>query len=155
MQGKARPFATHKTGRDGKVLRLVPSPSTGVHHLAIQVSDLARVEAFYSDVLGLSILKRWDDDQGAPRSVWLSLGGEPTMFLALERCDGTAPSPPFRSPAPGLHLLALRITPDDRARWETHLVAHGVLVVHRSAFTLYVQDPEGNRIGLSHHPEAF
>ena len=33
-----------------------------------------------------------------------------------------------------------------------HIAERGVAVVHRTRFTLYVQDPEGNRVGLSHHP---
>jgi catechol 2,3-dioxygenase-like lactoylglutathione lyase family enzyme len=74
-------------------------------------------------------------------------------FLALEACDGEVPARPFKDPAPGLHLLALRIDASERAAWEEHLTARGVPVVHRSRWTLYVQDPEGNRIGLSHHPD--
>jgi hypothetical protein len=37
--------------------------------------------------------------------------------------------------------------------WEERLHAGGVEVVHRTRWTLYVRDPEGNRVGLSHHPE--
>ena len=29
----------------------------------------------------------------------------------------------------------------------------GVRIVHETDWTLYIRDPEGNRIGLSHHPE--
>jgi hypothetical protein len=54
---------------------------------------------------------------------------------------------------PGLHLVALRIGLADRQAWEDRLAAAGVPVVHRTGFTIYVRDPEGNRVGLSHHPE--
>jgi hypothetical protein len=37
---------------------------------------------------------------------------------------------------------------------EARLASAGVEVVERSRWTLYLRDPEGNRIGLSHHPEA-
>jgi catechol 2,3-dioxygenase-like lactoylglutathione lyase family enzyme len=127
-----------------------PAPEGPVfHHLAIQVNDLPRAERFYCDVLGLAVQKRWAWDDGRPgeRSLWLSL--EPG-FLALEACDQPAPSREFRDPKAGLHLIAIGIRASDRAAWEARL---GVAIVHRTKFTLYVRDPEGNRIGLSHHPD--
>lgn len=127
----------------------------GHHHLAIQVKDLARAERFYVDVLGLTVLRRWQWDDGRPgeRSVWLSVGaGE--EFLALEACEAERPPAPFRDPHGGLHLLALRILPSERQQWEETLAERGVEVVHRSKWTLYLQDPEGNRIGLSHFPHS-
>jgi catechol 2,3-dioxygenase-like lactoylglutathione lyase family enzyme len=122
----------------------------GPHHLAIQVSDLPAAERFYREVLGLEVVKRWpfEDGRAGERSVWLSLGGP--GFLALEACDGARPPPPFRDPLPGLHLFALGIDRADRAAWEQRL---GDRVVHRTRYTLYVRDPEGNRIGLSHYPD--
>lgn len=122
-----------------------------LHHLAIQVRDLARAERFYVDVLGLRVLRRWpwDDGRAGERSLWLSLGDE-ASFLALESCEGEPPPRPFRDPLPGLHLFALRIGKQDRAAWEQRL---GAAIVHRTRFTLYLQDPEGNRVGLSHHPD--
>ena len=53
----------------------------------------------------------------------------------------------------GHHLLALRIRRDQRATWEAKLAAAGVTVSHRTAYTIYFSDPEGNRLGLSHYPE--
>lgn len=128
------------------------SAAFGFHHLAIQVTDLPRAERFYREVLGLEVRKRWPWDDGRPgeRSIWLSLGHG---FLALEAC-AAPPSPPspreFRDPTAGLYLVALSIAAADRAAWEEKL---GAAIVHRTRFTLYLRDPEGNRIGLSHHPD--
>ncbi|MGZ6142525.1 MAG: VOC family protein [Myxococcales bacterium] len=125
----------------------------GHHHLAIQVKDLAAAERFYVEVLGLAVVRRWLREDGAPgeRSLWLSVGaGE--EFLALEACDAERPPTPFRDPHGGLHLLALRILASDREAWERKLASLGVGIVHRTRWTLYVRDPEGNRIGLSHFP---
>jgi catechol 2,3-dioxygenase-like lactoylglutathione lyase family enzyme len=123
-----------------------------VHHLAIQCADLGRCEAFYREVLGLPVLRRWPREGGGDRSVWLSLG-EGGGFLALERAD-EAPTPaPWRDGKAGLHLIALRIAPSERRGWEDRLEAAGVLVVHRTRWSIYFHDPEGNRIGLSHHPD--
>jgi len=128
----------------------------GVHHVAIAVRDLGAVEAFYRDVLGLPILRRWPmpDDETRDRSVWCDLGGG--TFLALERAadgevarDGAAVDRQH-----GYLMMALRITDGARADWEARLAAAGVAIVHRTAYTLYVADPEGNQVGLSHWPDA-
>jgi catechol 2,3-dioxygenase-like lactoylglutathione lyase family enzyme len=126
--------------------------SLSFHHLAIQVRDLAAAERFYAGLLGLQVLKRWPWPDGREgRSLWLSLG-DGGGFLALEACDGAREPQQFRDARPGLHLLALRIEAAERAAWEDRLAKGGAPVVHRTAFTLYVADPEGNRVGLSHHP---
>ena len=133
----------------------------GHHHLAIQVRDLPRAERFYVEVLGLSVLRRWHwspEDLAAgkngERSLWISVGASSgDEFIALEACDAERPLTPFRDPHGGLHLLSLRIDASSRADWEAHLAARHVEVVHRTRWTLYVRDDEGNRIGLSHYPD--
>jgi catechol 2,3-dioxygenase-like lactoylglutathione lyase family enzyme len=124
----------------------------GHHHLAIQVKDLRAAERFYVEALGLPVVRRWPREVGpGERSVWLGVGaGE--EFLALEACDAERAPAPFRDPHGGLHLLALRIDVADRAAWEKKLEKLGVEIVHRTRWTLYLRDPEGNRIGLSHYP---
>ena len=121
----------------------------GFHHLAIQVCDLERAERFYAGVLGLRVIARHADAQGAPRAIWVQAG---EGFLALELAAGAAVAAPFRDPTPGLFLLALRIERAERATWERRLAEAGHPKVAETAFTFYVRDPEGNRIGLSHHP---
>jgi catechol 2,3-dioxygenase-like lactoylglutathione lyase family enzyme len=124
----------------------------GFHHLAIQCADLAACERFYREVLGLPVLKRWPAADGTDRSVWLSAADD--GFIALERA-AEAPAPgPWQEGRAGLHLLSLRIEVTSRAEWEARLAAHGIPVVHRTRWTLYVRDPEGNRVGLSHHPDS-
>ena len=44
----------------------------GLHHVALRCADLGRCEAFYREVLGLPVLRRWPDEGGGDRSVWLS-----------------------------------------------------------------------------------
>ncbi len=123
-----------------------------VHHVAIQCADLGRCEAFYREVLGLEVLRRWPREGGGDRSVWLSLGPGDGQFLALERADEEPVPSTWRDGKAGLHLLALRIGPSERRAWEDRLEAAGVMVVHRTRWSIYFHDPEGNRIGLSHHP---
>jgi glyoxylase I family protein len=127
------------------------SAARGFHHLAIQVRDLAATERFYREVLGLAVIKRWPARDGAgERSVWLDVGDG--AFLALERVAGGA-TVPEDAARPGLHLVALRIERAAREAWVQRLAAAGVAVEARTGFTLYVRDPERNRVGLSHWPD--
>ena len=132
-----------------------PSTISGVHHLAIQVRDLAAAERFYCGVLGLAVVRRWPAPGGGERSLWVAVG--PTTFLALEVVDSeqpTAAADPTRVDRPGHHLLALTIPRDTRTAWEARLEAAGTPITHRTAYTSYFTDPEGNRLGLSHYPDA-
>ncbi len=121
------------------------------HHVAIQCADLARCERFYREVLGLAVLRRWPREGGGDRSVWLAVD-QGDAFLALERADEAPRESPWRDGKPGLHLFALRIGASERGSWEERLHEAGVRVVHRTRWTIYFHDPEGNRIGLTHHP---
>ena len=123
----------------------------GFHHLALQVRHLEPVTTFYRDVLGLAELQRHYRADGTLRSVWVGVPGG--GFLALEEVGGDPPSTPFRHEQPGLFLLALRIAPQERARAVEALGRAGVAVEHETRWTVYVRDPEGNRVALSHHPE--
>jgi glyoxylase I family protein len=122
------------------------------HHVAIQCADLERCERFYRDVLGLPVLRRWPREEGGDRSVWLAVEGE-GGFLALERAEEPGAARPWRDGRAGLHLVALRIAPGERRAWEDRLESAGIPVVHRTRWTIYFHDPEGNRIGLTHYPQ--
>ncbi len=124
-----------------------------LHHLALQVHDLEPTVGWYREILELPLLQEWRDEAGALRSVWLRLSGE--AFLALERGGpkrGGEAEEPGSGPA-GYHLAAFRINASERQYWERRLHERGVAIEHRTRWTIYFRDPEGNRIGLSHHPE--
>ena len=109
-----------------------------VHHLALRVSDCERAAAFYTGVLGLPELRRFQDADRV-RSIWLRAGD---VVLMLERALRG------RGPEEGSsHLLALGV--DGLADWEARLTAAGVPIDDRTAYTLYVRDPDGHRVGLT------
>jgi catechol 2,3-dioxygenase-like lactoylglutathione lyase family enzyme len=101
-----------------------------LHHLAIAVRDLDAAEQFYSGVLGLPVLSRQSD-----KSVWLDLEG---AILMLEKGGGGT----------GTHVLALRIPREERAAW-----SHKLSVIGSTQYTIYILDPDGNTVGLSHYPD--
>ena len=123
---------------------------TCLHHIAVKVADLVIAEAFYVSVLGLPVLRRWPlSDGGGERSLWLDLGAG--AFLAVERAEETGSAK--SEGAPGIHLVVVSIPRGERKAWVDRLAAAGHPVYRQSDYTLYVRDPEGNRIGLSHWPD--
>lgn len=137
----------------------MPTPQTParpgpVHHVAVCVRDVPRALVFYRDLLGLEELRRWLRDDGTLRSVWLAMGDSPEgerAFLAVEEASGGAPR---HDSAPGLHCLALQIAPRDREHWRGRLETAGHPVERESEFTLYVRDPDGTLVALSHYPHS-
>lgn len=132
--------------------------TSGISHFAIKVRDLVAAERFYCGVLGLEVERRWPDATGTGiRSVWVRTGDDIGTFLALEVLAMGQTTSHIAAPAsgelPGHHLLALRIGRDQRPTFEARLATAGVKVSHRTAFTIYFTDPEGNRLGLSHYPD--
>ena len=123
----------------------------GLNHVALRCSDLRRCEVFYREVLGLAVLRRWPADGGGERSVWLSTG---QGFLALERASRPVEEEPFEDSPAGWQVVALTIALADRGAWEGRLLAAGVRLARRSPFSLFFRDPEGNRVALTHWPEA-
>ncbi len=120
---------------------------TRLHHLALGARDVARVAAFYRDVLGLAEVARHDDEAGQLRSVWLDLDG---ALLMVER---TLEAPrAVAGVGAGPFLLAIRVAPAERAALERALEAAGAPIESRTAHSSYARDPEGNRVAVSHYP---
>jgi catechol 2,3-dioxygenase-like lactoylglutathione lyase family enzyme len=109
-----------------------------IHHVALRVADCERSATFYSGVLGLRELRRFEES-GSLRSIWLATGD---ATLMLERAlKGAGPDDGSG------HLLAFAV--EDLPDWERRLALAGVAIQDRTAATLYVRDPDGHRVGLS------
>ncbi len=108
-----------------------------LHHLALRTADVAALERFYVDVLGLQVTSRTE------RSIWLDASG---TILMLERAEPGESSPPPAS----LELTCFEITASERDAARRRLGAAGVPIEAETEFTMYFRDPDGRRVGLSH-----
>ena len=110
-----------------------------VHHVAFRTDDLEALARFYADVLGLTVTRRSEG-----RSIWLDAGG---AILMLERREEGEPAVPSGSK----ELVAFAVSKALIERLEQARIP----IEARTAYTLYVRDPDGRRIGLSSYPDEL
>ncbi len=113
-------------------------------HVVLRVSDRARSERFYEDVLGLPICARMDDK--GLKMTFFTLGNH--HDLAISEVDGEAVDG-----GPGLDHVAFCIGthPDQLREARDYLDGQGVKtrpVDHEVTQSLYLRDPDGNGIEL-------
>ena len=108
-----------------------------LHHLALRTADPAALARWYAALFGLAVTR----EQPGP-SVWLALDD---AALMIERADPAEP----RIPPGTMEFWALRVDAAGRDAFVERCARAGVLVEHRTAFTVYVRDPDGRRVGVS------
>ena len=113
-----------------------------IHHIALRTADVARLERFYVDVLGLPVAARQGD-----RSVWLDADG---VFVMIEKAGDDEPG----IVAQTKELVAFGIETDKLAACLAKLAAVGVGVEAHTEYTHYFRDPDGRRVALSHYRHA-
>ena len=124
----------------------------GFHHVAVQVHDVAKVAAFYIELLELPELQRFHRDDGSLRSVWVGTSNQEPFAHGFIAIEGAGPSTP--EGALGYSMVALRIEASQRKAIVDELTRRGLKLERETAWTMYLRDPEGNLVGLSHHPDA-
>jgi len=119
----------------------------GLRHLALFVSAFEETKYFYVDLLGYQI--EWEPDED---NVYLTSG---TDNLALHR----APKGRQSGRETVLDHLGLVVGhPSDVDAWARFLEGNGITLLaqprtHRDgARSFYVDDPDGNRVQIIHHP---
>ena len=120
-----------------------------LHHIALGTQAPERLAAFYCDLLELSEVARHHWEGGDLRSIWLAMGD---VLLMIE--ETKEPPRAVTGIGAGPFLLAFRATPKERAEVEARLEAAGTPIEMRSPHSSYFRDPDGNRLAISHHPEA-
>ncbi len=118
-----------------------------LHHVALQVADLDVARAFYVDVLGLRATRM------QAHALWVQAG---ETIVMLEKCAGVVDDGDLQSWASdrcGPFVVSFGIDPSERASLQQRLADAGVPIDHSSAYTVYVRDPFGARLGFSHYPD--
>lgn len=129
-----------------------PINVTQIDHVVLRVEDPQRMLAFYCDVLGCRLERKLDD-----LGLWQLRAGRSLIDLVdvkgvLGRQGGGAPD----RHAYNMDHLCLAVSPWDSESIQAHLRSHGVdpgEVAMRYGATgtgpsIYLQDPEANRIEL-------
>ena len=119
-----------------------PIRVTELNHAVLYVRDVPTAVAFYTDVMGFSVV-----DEMAGRAAFLRAGrSENHHDLGLIGVGSSAPRPPHG--ATGLYHLAWRVeTIQELARAREVLAEHGALrgqSDHGVSKSLYAADPDGN-----------
>ncbi len=122
----------------------------GLGEIALRVADLDRMQAFYQDVIGLELLRRFP--QSAFFRIADGVAGHTQILALFDR----AADPGYQglsSAHTTVDHLAFAIALEDFAAEKARLEAAGLRVetaehawVHWRS--LYVSDPEGNRVEL-------
>jgi catechol-2,3-dioxygenase len=118
-----------------------PLPVSGVSELVLEVADLEAAERFYTEVLGLPVIERWEHRE----AVWVLAGSGTRIGL-------WAPQVGIAGGRGGAHVhYAMRIAEDDYDEAVERLRRTGV-DVHEEDFAAsraaYVTDPDGNVVEL-------
>lgn len=120
-----------------------------VGHVVLKVRELERAARFYRDVLGLKEVAR--GTFGQPM-VFFSATGDNHHDLALFEVGADA-APPNQNGV-GLYHVALKIgnSLEELRAAKAHLEANGIrglrLRDHRVSQSIYLDDPDGNRLEL-------
>jgi glyoxylase I family protein len=123
----------------------------GVDHVVLRARDLAALERFYVEVLGLAVERRQD----LIGLVQLRAGAQLIDLVAAGgMLGGGAPDP--SEAGRNLDHLCLNVEDFDLARVTAHLQAHGVAIGESGrrygaggfGVSLYLTDPEGNGLEL-------
>jgi catechol 2,3-dioxygenase len=120
-----------------------------VGHVVLKVRDLERSARFYRDVLGLREVAR---GTFGGSMAFFSATGENHHDIALFEVGPDAAGPEERQV--GLYHVALRIghTLEELRAARAHLAAHGIgdlrLRDHAVSQSIYLDDPDGNRLEL-------
>lgn len=107
---------------------------TGLNHITLTTSDLARSLAFYVDLLGFSPQVRW------AHGAYLRLG---SLWLCLS-CDKTAPAQDYSH-------IAFSIDGPDFAAYCQRLREHGIRPWKENRSegdSFYLHDPDGHQLEI-------
>jgi len=117
-----------------------------IHHVAINVTDLAQSINFYRDIIGLTVIESGEN------SAKLSIGDAEISLFKLPS-DYKPCEEPDTKHAGSLNHLAFEISPATFDIYHRRLVDRNITITfgpvkRRHGQTLYFLDPDGNKIEL-------
>lgn len=125
-----------------------PTPSFATGHVGINVTDLARSQAFYQDLLGLE--SKIESREPGRRFAFLARDGAIVITLWEQAKGG------FDATRAGLHHLSFQVASvadvkilEEKARALGARLHHGGIVEHAPGFGsggIYFDDPDGTRL---------
>jgi catechol-2,3-dioxygenase len=134
------------------------APAISLSHFGIHVTDSARMEAFYTRVLGLLVTDRGALPHG-PTLTFLS--HDPDQHHQLVLVTGRPPGVDYNV----VNQISFKVsTLADLKTMHARLREEGIkdfrIVTHGNAWSVYFGDPEGNRVELFvdtpwHTPQPF
>ena len=123
----------------------------GIDHIVLRVRDLERSLRFYRETLGCAVERE-------QRELGLTQLRAGRSLIDLVTADGPLGrrEPPPGIAAPNLEHFCLSIVPFEEEALQKYLAAHGVAAGEPAARygaegegrSLYIEDPDGNRIEL-------
>ncbi len=120
---------------------------TGIHHITLVAADAARTQAFYTQLLGLRLVKRTVDFD-RPGTWHLTFGdavGTPGTLVTVLAWPGAARGQ--RGTGGTHHFALLAETTNAQLKWKRWLTGHGIAVqgpYDRTYFrSIYFRDPDG------------
>lgn len=120
--------------------------ATRIGHVHLKVSDLARSEQFYHDVLGFAVMARYGTS-----AVFMAAGGY-HHHLALNTWESKGGAPPPEGSTGLYHFAILYANRRELARAVARVLAHGVELDgasdHGVSEAIYLHDPDDNGIEL-------
>ncbi|MDX1687154.1 MAG: ring-cleaving dioxygenase [Candidatus Promineifilaceae bacterium] len=130
---------------------------SGIHHITAIASDPQRTLDFYTDVLGLRLVKLTVnfDDPGTYHFYFADAEGQPGTILTFFPWPGARPGQPGNGQ---VSAVAFSIPPDALDYWQDRLRTHGVSpsAIHQrfEEAVLPLRDPDGLQLELVAHEEA-
>lgn len=138
----------------------------GLDHLVLRVRDMARMERFYTEVLGCNVERRIEQlgmvQLRAGHSLidllpWDSSGGGASIANSAAR-EQAPVSGDVRTR--NLDHFCLRVEPFDQGALIAHLIQHGIVPgetrrrygADGHGLSIYITDPEGNVVELKGPP---
>ena len=120
-----------------------------IDHVEVFVRDLDAAARWYTEVLGLEEVCRWD-----PEPIMIGAGGNKLALFQTAR-DAAPASSEQSSSRPRWHRVAWRTDKEGFARAQQHLSQLGIElrgpIDHDIAWSIYFQDPDGNPLEITYY----